>query len=90
MGFECLFGDQWTDAQKSDLEGLVALWRRLRTEVERKHASPAMQLLDELLMIVSPFDDASEATDEERYKNLFKTLGQHSLREMCVFRGYWP
>lgn len=61
------------DVQKSDLEGLVAIWRRLRAEVERKQASPAMRLLDELLMIVSPFDELADDMEEERCRDHFST-----------------
>lgn len=44
----------------------MAIWRRLRSEVERKYSTPAMQLLDELLVIATPFGDLDDGSTMER------------------------
>lgn len=43
------------------VEGLTALFRRLRTEVERTQATPAMRLLDDLLYVMDSDWGSSEA-----------------------------
>lgn len=43
------------------VEGLTALFRRLRTEVERAQASPALRLLDDLLLVMDSDWGSSEA-----------------------------
>ena len=43
------------------VEGLTALFRRLRTEVERAQATPAMRLLDDLLYVMDSDWGSSEA-----------------------------
>lgn len=50
------------------VEGLTALFRRLRTEVERAQASPAMRLLDDLLLVMDSDWGSSEAARLEAAK----------------------
>lgn len=42
------------ERQPEVLQGLQLLYRRLKSEVERQQASPALQLLDELMGILDP------------------------------------
>ncbi|GMH36597.1 hypothetical protein BSKO_04470 [Bryopsis sp. KO-2023] len=74
---EVLFKRIQTTAQfeeKSAVEGLVAVWRRLRSELERKNATPAMKLLDKLLKIVNVPPEFEESTEHERLEEATDTM----------------
>lgn len=54
---------------KETIEGLRIIWRRIRAEIERKNATPAIRLLDELLSILHP---SAGGTQQERYPQLLQ------------------
>jgi len=49
---------------KETIEGLRIIWRRIRAEIERNNATPAIRLLDELLSFLHP---SAGGTKQERY-----------------------
>lgn len=46
------------------IDGLMMLWRRMCTEFERRTATPALRLLDDVLALLTP---AAGGTYEDRY-----------------------
>ena len=46
------------------LEGLMMLWRRMCNEFERRTATPALRLLDDVLML---FSAGAGGTYQDRY-----------------------
>ncbi|GAB4814994.1 hypothetical protein N2152v2_002040 [Parachlorella kessleri] len=51
--------------QNEAVEGLQLLYRRLKAEVDRKAATPAMRLLDDLLNILDPSTEDSSPVDAD-------------------------